>query len=162
MNPTLEDDEQNDERRDPRTGRFLPGNRACPPGHLRAETHGVLTYERRGILPDEIRESERAFYTQVIADLGGIENIGAIKLGYVNNLARLHSIIELLSAYLQTNGVLTPRGRQRSTVGSLLTALASFDRLAGRLGLERLQRNVRQTLDDVLNTPDDDDRQSER
>jgi hypothetical protein len=122
-------------------GRFLPANRA-------AEVHGVVTAERRNTLPEEIRDSARAFFEQGLADLGGVENISRIELGQLQNLTRVFTKIEQLDAYLVENGPLTPRGRLRSSVAAFNAAVALYSQLAKQLGFSRRVKKVQRTIED--------------
>jgi hypothetical protein len=149
-----------------------PGSKHCGkcgkwlPRNTGAETVGICTYERRGLIPDKVRDHEHAFRAQIVADLGGEENITAIAGAYVRHLVHLSVIIELLTDFLRVNGPLTPRGKQRSATTSLISALAAFDRQASRLGLQRRTKHISNSVEAYLRqhgidtnpeTTDDDD-----
>jgi hypothetical protein len=145
MNPLVDAVSQQAEGRDAKTGQFLPLNKA-------AEVHGVVTAERRGLTPEMVRTLAE-FRSAVLADLGGAENLSAIERAYVESLVSTASIIEMLAAYLRANGPLTARGRQRTSVATMLAAISTFDKLSARLGLERRKKPASlTTIEDYMNS----------
>ena len=65
-------------------------------------------------------------------------------------LSEVETVCRLLVNDLVTNGIFTPGGRQpRATLDKYLAALAAWDRMAQRIGLDRKARKV-ETLADVL------------
>jgi hypothetical protein len=124
-------------------GCFLPRNKA-------AYKHGLVEYDRHEILPEEVAAHEHAFKADVLADLGGADNLTAIERGYVINLVRTNTVIELIAAYLRDKGALTDRGRQRTSVATFFQAVQAYDRLAQRLGLQRRTKPYTRTIEDVV------------
>jgi hypothetical protein len=122
-------------------GRFAPRNKS-------GETHGALTFTRRGgELPPEFRLEHERFKSQVFADLGG--ELSEIELGFVELLCATKSILNLLAADMQRSGMMTPRGRLRATYAAWLKASSRYEKLASKLGLKRRAKPA-QTLDSYL------------
>jgi hypothetical protein len=122
-------------------GRFAPSNRS-------GEKHGALTFTRRGgELPLEFRLEHERFKAQVLSDLGG--ELSEIELGLVEMLCSTKSILNLLAADMQRNGMMTPRGRLRATYQAWLKASSRYEKLASKLGLKRRAKPA-QTLDSYL------------
>src|SRR6185295_11019879 len=78
-----------------------------------------------------------AFRTALETDQGGREELATIRAGYVQRLTEAEALCRLLGADLLTRGILTKKGRTRSTFAAFLQAVAMWDRLAQRLGMER-------------------------
>jgi hypothetical protein len=122
-------------------GRFASRNKS-------GETHGVLTFTRRGgELPAEFRHEHERFKSQVLSDLGS--DLSEIELGLVEMLCSTKSILNLLAADMQRNGMMTPRGRLRATYQAWLKASSRYEKLASKLGLKRRAKSA-QTLDSYL------------
>lgn len=112
-------------------GSFLTGN-------LAAKTHGLFVTQQ----PPELKAHVDDFVAGVVADLGGASEMTTLKRGYVQKLGELELTISLLVEDIARRGLLTPTGHVRSTYPALLTALATFDRLAQRIGLERRAKHI--------------------
>ncbi len=106
-------------------------------GNLARLTHGVKLFERRGELQPEIRQALNAFRDQLISDQGGEEELTAARAGLIDRLVSAQAVLVLLESDLAARGMLTPRGRLRTTYGAWLSALDRFQRLTKDLGLER-------------------------
>ena len=93
-------------------------------------------------LPPDLRVTVDEFRNQVIRDRGGVESLTAIEAGYVRRLAELETVARLLATDIAARGLMTQKGRVRSTFSRWLEALDRWDRYAQRIGLE----NRRPTL----------------
>lgn len=124
-------------------GRFIAGN-------AESLTHGARRYELRGALPDDVRAALDAFRSDLESDRGGRSEMGAIESGYVRRLTQLEGVLELLGQDVATHGVMTQRGRPRAAYRAFLDTLATWDRLAQRLGLERKARRVSETFEAAI------------
>ena len=135
--------------RDAATGRLLRG-------HIAAQTTGVQTFLRRGpdALDDGLREEHFAFRSAVYADLGGEEQLSTLAKSYVERLAELNTVANLLALDLAKRGILSPRGRVRSSLDQFMKCLDRWDKLAQRIGMERRPKRI--TVDDLMNTSDED------
>lgn len=125
-----------------RHGRFVAGN-------AESLTHGARRYELRGVLPDDVRAALDAFQADLESDRGGRSEMGAIESAYVRRLAQLEGVLELLGQDVAANGVMTAKGRPRAAYRAFLDTLATWDRLAQRLGLERQARRVDGIVDQL-------------
>ena len=123
-------------------GRFLPGNQA-------AYRHGVKLFERKGELPAFLRDALDGFREALSADQGGDSELTTVRRGYVERLVATEGVLRLLETDLAHRGMLTAKGRVRSTYTAWLAALDRWDRLAQRLGLDRRASKV-PTLDAYL------------
>jgi hypothetical protein len=125
-------------------GRFTAGNQA-------ARRHGLRAFQLHGdtTLAAELRAELAEFREGVERDQGGAEELTTLGAGYVRRLSEVEAICVLLGADLQTRGLLTRRGRVRSTYNAFLQAIDRWDRLAQRLGLARKAKPV-QTLEQYL------------
>jgi hypothetical protein len=82
------------------------------------------------------------FKAAVISDRGGPEELSAIEAARVGHLAEVETTLRLLANDLATRGLMTPKGRVRSTFGRWLEALDRWERLAGHIGDGRRARPV--------------------
>lgn len=132
--------------RDPNTGRWLLQNRG-------AEQHGAVTLERRGtdvVLTPELRSALEEFRAGVLSDLGGDDNLTMLERGLVDRICEIQAICCHLAADVARRGVLTPRGRQRSSVGTLYAGIDRYQRLSAQLGLKRRAKEITDTIQDYL------------
>lgn len=108
------------------------------PGNQTARKHGVDAFETRGAvaLPTDLRVTVDEFRNQVIRDRGGVESLTAIEAGYVRRLAELETVARLLATDIAARGLMTQKGRVRSTFSRWLEALDRWDRYAQRIGIE--------------------------
>jgi hypothetical protein len=119
-------------------GHVLAGNTA-------AQTHGAWSFERgrgRESLPALMRDSVDGFRESIISDLGGEANLTTLQAAYVRRLSELEAVTRLVAADLAKRGLLTPKGRVRPTVAKWLEVLATWDKYAQRVGIERRARPV--------------------
>ena len=84
----------------------------------------------------------RDLVRQFVADMGGIEDCSAVKLGLIRRLAAVTVMSEQIEARM-ANG-------DRVDVTTLCQLASTALRLSGRLGLDRRQRDVTPTLSDYL------------
>jgi ribosomal protein L40E len=82
------------------------------------------------------------FKAGVLADQGGEQGTTVICRGYVDKLAAVEAQYRLLLADVTVAGIFTKRGRVRSTFTALMSTIDRWDRLAGRLGMSRKQRDL--------------------
>ena len=108
------------------------------PGNQTARKHGVDAYESRGAvaLPTDLRVTVDEFRNQVIRDRGGVDALTAIEAGYIRRLAELETVARLLATDLAARGLMTAKGRVRSTFSRWLEALDRWDKYALRVGME--------------------------
>lgn len=111
----------------------------------------MRAFEQRGVaaLPARMRTRLARFSSGLESDQGGASELTTVRRGYVRRLTELEGSIDLLAADLQQRGLMTARGRVRSTYTLLLQTIDRWDRIAQRLGLERRSHRV-PTLDEVL------------
>ncbi len=123
--------------RDPRTGRFRPGNGAAIRTGLRAERpHG----RDNGVgLDDDVQ----SFLDRSLADDGGRDTIPTRRLSQHQYRAALHRQILHVHAALDTHGLFDKRGKLRvvwlSKLESLMREARAFDQ---SLGLARRPKQV--------------------
>jgi len=125
------------QERDP-SGRFGPGNRF-------SMTHGLRSKQvEQGLLPEQAEAvaglAERV--AGITADLGGIDQLSTVVLGLIERHARLELIEGYLWTNLETNGVLTGKGRQRAALSAYLSVTDRLQRSAGTLGVQRQPNRV--------------------
>jgi hypothetical protein len=138
-------------------------NRSCGvflrrnPG--RPQESGVVAFRRHGViaLPDDIRAEHDRVRAQVYADQGGESECTEVKKKIIDRFVQVDTIVNLLINDVATRGLLTAKGRARSSVDQLFRAIDRFVRLSEKIGLERQARKVGpQTLDDILAAPDEE------
>ncbi len=115
---------------------------------------GLAWKRQYNLLPADVRQELEQFRAQVIADLGGESELSAIKQQYVQRLAQIDTIINLVILDLNTRGLLTVKGKVRSTVDALFKAVDRYDKLAQRLGLERRTKKVPTSIEEFMSQPD--------
>jgi hypothetical protein len=109
------------------TGKFLLGNRG-------AYRHGARLFQETAELPEALRPEIEHFNRSLRSDQG---ELTTLRSGYVDRITELEAIIRLLGAEIAKNGILTKRGRVRTTYNALMSAIDRWDRLAQRLGMDR-------------------------
>jgi hypothetical protein len=150
-------------QRDRRTGRYSRRERAEPElsvqdevgqslgaetrfasGNQNARRHGVRAFETTGAttLPPEMRRELETFQAGLETDQGGGDELTTIGVGYVRRLTELEGCLLLLAVDLQTRGLLTARGRVRSSYALLLQTIDRWDKLAHRLGMTRRTKRL--------------------
>lgn len=145
-------------QRDRRTGRFERSSLAVSrddapalgaetrfrPGSQAARRHGVRAFQLRGeaALEADQRAALEAFRAGLVADQGGCSELTTIGAGYVRRLCDVEAICALMAADLAARGILTQRGRVRSTYAAFLQVIDRWDRLAQRLGIGRRERRI--------------------
>ena len=112
-------------------GKFVKGNQA-------ARRTGV--YAR--IQPAKFRMTADTLMSGVVQDLGGHSELSTLQRSYARKLGDLEITLRLLTSDIAQHGLMTPGGRVRGSYDKLLAGLATFDRYAQRLGLERRQKRV--------------------
>lgn len=113
------------------------------PGNQAARKHGAYSVAvQRGQVPDDLRVDVDVMQEQIVADLGGVENLSAIQVGYVRKLRDVEVVERMLISHIATNGLFTPRGRVRAVYTRWLEAVGTWDRLAQRIGMDRRARLV--------------------
>jgi hypothetical protein len=123
-------------------GHFIPGNAA-------RRLHGVRAFETTGRVPDVLRQAVEEFRESVIADRGGRSELSTLESAYCRRLSEAGTVARLLAADLAARGLFTPRGRVRNTFQRWTEAVALWDRLAQRVGVDRRARPV-PSLSDYL------------
>lgn len=120
-----------------RNGHFIANNAA-------RRIHGVRGFETRGeaTLPSDVRTSADEMYADLISDLGGPEQLTALKRELAAQGKTCRVIMDLITRELVRKGVVTPRGRVRSAVTAYMGVLDRFLKVCDRLGLEREARQL--------------------
>jgi hypothetical protein len=123
-------------------GHALPGNQLH-------RTHGAYSFRDHGeaSLPPDMRMTVAEFKAQVVSDRGG--ELTAIEAARIGHLAEVETTLRLLAHDLATRGLMTAKGRVRSTFSKWLEALDRWERLAGHIGDDRRARTV-PSLQDYL------------
>jgi hypothetical protein len=118
-------------------GHVLIGNQA-------RRTHGTYSFRDRGeaSLPPDMRMSVADFKAAVLSDRGGSGELSAIEAARIGHLAEVETTLRLLAHDLATRGLMTGKGRVRSTFSRWLEALDRWERLAGHIGDGRRARTV--------------------
>ena len=121
----------------------------CERGHAMRgnqlhRTHGAYSFRDRGVasLPSDVRLTVADFKATVISDRGGAEELSAIEAARIGHLAEVETTLRLLAHDLATRGLMTAKGRVRSTFSKWLEALDRWERLAGHVGDGRRPRQV--------------------
>jgi hypothetical protein len=114
------------------------------PGNSLRRTHGADAFRTRGeaSLPPDVRLTVAEFKSAVISDRGGPEELSAIEAARIGHLAEVETTLRLLASDLATRGLMTAKGRVRSTFTRWLEALDRWERLAGHIGDGRRARQV--------------------
>lgn len=123
-------------------GHFITGNTA-------RRLHGVRAFETTGRLPDVLRQTVEEFREAVLSDRGGSAELSTLEAAYVRRLSEAETVARLLAADLAARGLFTPKGRVRNTFQRWSEAIALWDRLAQRVGVDRRARAL-PTLRDYL------------
>jgi hypothetical protein len=97
---------------------------------------------KRGQLPEDLRVTIDEFRSGLITDQGGAEELTTLQAGYITRLTDLEVCSRLLQADLVARGLITPKGRVRSSYDRLLATFVCWDRFAQRLGFERRARPI--------------------
>ena len=113
--------------------------------------HGVHSYEKHGAsaLPDVLRQTVEQFREAVIADRGGASELSTLEAAYIRRLSEVETVTRLLASDLVQRGLMTAKGRVRGTFTRWLEALDRWDRLAQRIGVQRMAKPAL-TLDAYL------------
>ena len=125
----------------PDCGCFLAGNEeALIHGGRRLQTGGETA----------MNEADRvALRDLVFSDLGGSENISAVMREMVEDFARAVVLRDLIWKHLACVGPLTSAGRRRAAFDLYLQASQRAERLAARIGTDRVGATV-PTITEVL------------
>lgn len=123
--------------------KFVPANQG-------ARTHGIYS---RQPPPEDLRVKVAELRSGVVSDRGGEAELSTLEHSYVEKLGDIDVTIRLLTHDIAVNGLLTPGGRVRDVYEKLLAGLATFDRYAQRIGLERRAKRV-ESLVEVMNHGD--------
>jgi hypothetical protein len=86
----------------------------------------------------------------IAADLGGADTLSAIKTRLVGELARVTLIAASLGDNVLTLGPLTGKGKTRAATLTYLQVLDRQVRLSQLLGLDRVARNVGESIEAQL------------
>ena len=114
------------------------------PGNSLRRTHGTYSFRDRGeaALPPDLRMTVAEFKLAVVTDRGGPEELSAIEAARIGHLAEVETTLRLLASDLATRGLMTAKGRVRSTFTRWLEALDRWERLAGHIGDSRRARQL--------------------
>jgi hypothetical protein len=116
-------------------GRFAPGNTASLTHGQRSERAGAELIPHLAAL---LAEKEAA----IVADLGGAEQLSAIRRELVARFIQSSAIADSLAVNIAAHGVLTAKGRTRAAVTLYLQVLDRQIKLATSIGLERRQKRA--------------------
>jgi len=109
-------------------------------GNLLALKHGA--YARQLVTRPELQAEIASREREVVADLGGAEQLSAVMRQLVTRYVQTGVIADALAADVFDRGPLTSKGRARAAVSLFLQVLDRQHRLALALGLERRTRRV--------------------
>jgi ribosomal protein L34E len=121
-----------------------PGTPRCPScqsylqGHPGQRTHGLYAKS----VPADLTQTADQLEQNIVADLGGVENLSALEKSIIRRLRDTEILLRLLANDIVKNGLHTPGGRVRQSYDKFLAGAALFDRLASRLGLKRRQKTL--------------------
>jgi hypothetical protein len=107
------------------------------------------------LLPTDVQVEMEEFKNELIADLGGEAELSALKKQYVKMLAQSVCVRDLFIRDLQARGLLTLKGKMRSTVEGLFKAIDRTDKLAQRIGLERKLKKVPTSIEEFMQSEND-------
>lgn len=89
------------------------------------------------------------FIAQLVADQGGEHELSALRRAYIRRLVEMNTIMSLLIADIEANGLTTVKGKTRSVVETYAKMLDRFDKLSRGVGMDRRQKKVKRTLADL-------------
>ena len=138
-------------------GHFVSGNQA-------RRTHGAYSFRDRGAasLPPDTRMSVADFKAAVTNDRGGQAELSAIEAARIGHLAEVETTLRLLAHDLASRGLMTAKGRVRSTLSKWLEALDRWERLAGHIGDGRRARAVPSLSAYLAQAPAEDNEERRR
>jgi hypothetical protein len=121
------------------------------PENQTARKHGVDSAAvRRGEVPHELRQSVDEFRAGVISDQGGRTALTTLQAAYIVRLTEIDVCCRMLENDLVRRGLHTKGGRVRSSYDKFLATIALWDRIAQRVGVDRLAKPVT-SLQEFLN-----------
>lgn len=109
-------------------------------GHTVTLRHGQYSDRAQlALLPDQdaLRRELAQLRDELIADLGGTEDVGVVKNAAATSFLRLWTLAESLWDDIERRGALSAKGRQRAALTALLAVYDRMTRLAQQLGMER-------------------------
>jgi hypothetical protein len=124
---------------------------------LKGVSHGAITgvkskYIPKALLPEqaEVRVLLREQREAIVADLGGCENVSALRLSLVDRFLTLQALAAWQEGELLKHGLFTARGRTRAVFTALLSTVDRLTRLAIAIGLERKAKDLNDSLADLM------------
>ena len=125
----------------PKCGCWLTGNEA-------ALIHGGRRLQTGG--ETAMNEADRvALRDLVLSDLGGSENVSTVMRELVEDFARAVILRDLIWEHIAVAGPLTKAGRRRAAFDIYMQASQRAERLAARIGTDRVGATV-PTITEVL------------
>jgi hypothetical protein len=121
-------------------------------GNQNALIHGARGFELHGpdSLPDERRADYDAFREGLFSDFGGSQRMTLLDRTKVERLAELDTLASLFMDDLKRRGILSARGRVRTSCELFLKVVDRFIRVASQLdGLDRPQ-STQPSLDEFM------------
>lgn len=118
-------------------------------GNELALKHGTRRFQQKGIAPDDIVDQVADIQQQIVTDLGGATELSELERGVVRRLGETETLLQLFIRDFEMRGVITARGRTRTTVLTFLQTLDRWERLTQRLGLKRRTKRV-PTIDEFI------------
>jgi hypothetical protein len=125
-----------------RCARFLSGNQAAVTTGLRSRQRAI-----------EVRAEAEALMAGIIADRGGEADLSTLQRALIQQLGSLAVMLRLLVDDIAENDLLSPGRAPRRVYEAYLAGLATFDRLAQRIGLQRTARSVNSIADFMERAP---------
>ncbi len=114
-----------------RCHKILAGNRLAVTTGIYAQHH-----------PADLRERVDRFAADVVADLGGADELSTLERAYIGRLADVEMMLRLLAQDIAEKGLMTPAGSVRRSYEQLLAGVDRWDRLAQRLGMRRRPKAI--------------------
>jgi hypothetical protein len=129
-------------------GTFAPGWPKAPNARGSLKDGGRSEYAAAGLLPSQqaiapLLAERRLAY---LSDLGGTNEVSAIKSDLLDDYQRLRLIAEAAWDSIAKGGIVTGKGRQRAVVGTFVSVTDRLQRLAEKIGLERRTKPTRDAM----------------
>jgi hypothetical protein len=143
-------DRQSEQRSIPRgpKGYFVKGNthgNRFQEGNRERWKHGARSRAlAAGLLPEQqaLAAAIRETAALVVEELGGEEAVSTLKLGLIQDWARLSLYAATVEQHLEQGGLLTPKGATRAAATFWLSLLDRRHRVSQQIGLQRIARKL--------------------
>jgi hypothetical protein len=116
----------------------------------------VMRNDRYNLMPEVVREQIETLAEEITQQLGGPTEISPVKRQLIRRLAQVDAVVDLFLGDLTVRGLLTTKGKVRSSVESLKKYIDLQEKLSKLLGLDRTTKTVPMTIDQFMDEPDAD------